>query len=517
MFGCSVVGSPVGRTGARPGFPAHRPRAGTLADGEARGHGTQARPGHRSAVLPVRGGRSRRRAPEPQPGQGARRRQGSPQDQEPLRGPPGAVLPRRPGAVRGQEPRHDHPGRGDRGLPASPSGPRSGAGRRRHGRGARRRRPGGGGVPPGVPAAAAVAAHPGGGAAAPRPGDRLPAEGRRRGRRGPGAGGVRRLRRHRGPPPLLLRRRRRAVRPLPHPGSGGAEGRADRVPGGIGRRPHRRPARGGSEPVRRRPRGLTAVPRVPPRSAPRRRGAGVSGDGLRPVPRHVAIVMDGNGRWAEARGEPRIYGHARGETALFDVIEGAIGLGIEWLTVYAFSTENWSRPDDEVAFLMQFNEDLLLRRREELDAMGVRIVFIGDRDDPRVSDRLRGHIADTEALTSDNRVLTLVFAFNYGARREIVEAARALAASAAAGGIDPETIDAAAIAGALYLAEMPDPDLIIRSSGELRLSNFLLWQAAYAEFAFPDTLWPDFTREHLAACVADYRRRGRRFGGVAGG
>jgi undecaprenyl diphosphate synthase len=243
----------------------------------------------------------------------------------------------------------------------------------------------------------------------------------------------------------------------------------------------------------------------------------VSEPALRPIPRHVAIIMDGNGRWAKARGEPRIVGHAAGEEALFDVVNGAIELGIEWLTVYAFSTENWSRPDDEVEFLMQFNEDLLLRRRDELNDMGVRVIFIGDRDDPRVSDRLRAHIGDTEALTGGNNTLTLVFAFNYGSRHEITEAARALAAEVMAGGLDPVDIDDAALSGHLYEPDMPDPDLIIRSSGELRLSNFLLWQAGYAEFAFPETLWPDFRREHLAACVEDYRRRGRRFGGVEGG
>jgi undecaprenyl diphosphate synthase len=230
----------------------------------------------------------------------------------------------------------------------------------------------------------------------------------------------------------------------------------------------------------------------------------------------VAIIMDGNGRWANARGLPRTAGHAAGEEALFDVIEGAIELGIEWLTVYAFSTENWSRPEDEVEFLMHFNEDLLLRRRDELDEMGVEVRFIGDRDDARVSERLREHIAETEMRTRGNRVLRLVFAFNYGSRREIVEGIRRLAAEAASGTLDPAAIDGSTVAGRLYAPDMPDPDLVIRSSGEQRLSNFLLWQSAYAEFSFPDTLWPDFRREHLAACVNEYRRRSRRFGGVDG-
>jgi len=237
-------------------------------------------------------------------------------------------------------------------------------------------------------------------------------------------------------------------------------------------------------------------------------------DDLRPVPRHVAIILDGNGRWATARGLPRTAGHAAGEPALFDVVHGAIELGIEWLTVYVFSTENWSRPAEEVAFLMQFNEDLLLRRRDELNELGVRVIFIGERQDPRVSDRLRGHIADTEALTASNRTLNLVFAFNYGSRREIAGATRRIAERAAAGELDPAAVDADTVAAHLYLPEMPDPDLVIRSSGEQRISNFLLWQSAYAELTFPETLWPDFDRRSLAACVEEYRRRERRFGGV---
>jgi undecaprenyl diphosphate synthase len=240
-------------------------------------------------------------------------------------------------------------------------------------------------------------------------------------------------------------------------------------------------------------------------------------DDLRPVPRHVAIILDGNGRWATRRGLPRTVGHAAGEPALFDVVHGAIELGIEWLTVYVFSTENWTRPDDEVAFLMQFNEDLLLRRRDELHDLGVRVIFVGDRDDPRVSDRLRGHIADSEALTGGNRVLNLVFAFNYGSRLEIARAARQIAERAAAGELDPAAVDTDTVAAHLYLPEMPDPDLVIRSSGEQRVSNFLLWQSAYAELAFPETLWPDFDRGSLAACVDEYRRRERRFGGTGRG
>jgi undecaprenyl diphosphate synthase len=231
-------------------------------------------------------------------------------------------------------------------------------------------------------------------------------------------------------------------------------------------------------------------------------------------PRHVAIVMDGNGRWAEARGLPRTAGHAAGEEALFDVVHGALGLGIEWLTVFTFSTENWSRPDDEVAFLMGFKENLLTRRRDELHELGVRVRFLGDRDDPRVGDRLRDNIAAAETLTADNTVMTMVFAFNHGGRAEIVEAARRLSVDVAEGRLTTAEVDEAALVARFEIPEMPDPDLVIRTSGEHRLSNFLLWQAAYSELVFTPTLWPDFRTEHLVACVEEYRGRDRRFGKV---
>ena len=229
------------------------------------------------------------------------------------------------------------------------------------------------------------------------------------------------------------------------------------------------------------------------------------------LPTHVAIIMDGNGRWANARGLHRTQGHAAGEEALFDVVNGALELGIRWLTVYAFSTENWSRDPVEVEFLMKFNEDLLLRRRDELDDLGVRVRFIGDRFDPRVTDRLRRHIEDTEELTKANTKLHLIFA---GSRLEITEAARRIASLAASGRLDPNHITPDVVARSLYLPDMPDPDLVIRSSGEQRVSNFLLWQSAYAEYLFPDTLWPDFRREHLAEAVGMYMRRERRYGGA---
>jgi undecaprenyl diphosphate synthase len=224
--------------------------------------------------------------------------------------------------------------------------------------------------------------------------------------------------------------------------------------------------------------------------------------------------MDGNGRWAAARDMPRTFGHAAGEEALFDVVHGALAAGVKWLTVYTFSTENWSRSDDEVAFLMGFKEDLLKRRRDELHELGVRVLFLGDRDDPRVSDRLREQIRAAEELTANDTAMTMVFAFNYGSRAEIAGAARAIAVEVAAGSLDPESIDEAVVAGRLGIPEMPDPDLVIRTSGEKRISNYLLWQAAYSEFIFTDTLWPDFRTEHLMECIEEYRARERRYGGA---
>jgi undecaprenyl diphosphate synthase len=230
------------------------------------------------------------------------------------------------------------------------------------------------------------------------------------------------------------------------------------------------------------------------------------------IPRHVGLILDGNGRWANARGLPRTAGHLAGEAALFDTVEGALEIGIEWVTAYTFSTENWSRSDEEVEFLMWFNEDLLLRRRDELDAQGVRMWFAGDMDDSRIPDRNRKHMAEAAETTAANTRLHLVFAFNYGSRTEIVEATRAIASRVVAGELSIEDIDERILESALYIPEMPAADLIIRSSGEHRLSNFLLWQAAYAEFYFPGILWPDFDRNALVDAVVDYQARQRRFG-----
>jgi len=227
------------------------------------------------------------------------------------------------------------------------------------------------------------------------------------------------------------------------------------------------------------------------------------------IPTHIGCVMDGNGRWAEARGLPRTEGHKRGEEALMEAVEGALALGVKWLTVYAFSTENWRRPPDEVRFLVNFNEDILIRRRDELNGKGVRFRFAGRRD-WRVPRRIIRSMDETAALTEKNRRMTLTVAFNYGGRAEIVDAVRTLVADK----VPAKKIDERAIRSHLYDPEMPDPDLVIRTSGEYRISNFLLWELAYSELVFTETLWPDFTREHLFDAVREFQGRHRRFGGT---
>ncbi len=236
-------------------------------------------------------------------------------------------------------------------------------------------------------------------------------------------------------------------------------------------------------------------------------------DGIDPtrLPRHVACVMDGNGRWAKARGLARTEGHAAGEEALLDSVEGALELGLGWLTLYAFSTENWRRPVDEVRYLMGFNEGILTRHRDDLSARGVRIRFAGRRD-WRVPRRLLRRMDETLELTRANKGLTLTIAFNYGGRAEIVDAVRALVAD----GVAADKVDERAIRRRLYDPEMPDVDLMVRTSGEYRISNFLLWELAYSELYFTETLWPDFRREHLYAAVREFQRRERRFGDIGG-
>lgn len=227
------------------------------------------------------------------------------------------------------------------------------------------------------------------------------------------------------------------------------------------------------------------------------------------IPRHVAVVMDGNGRWAQQRGLKRTEGHLRGEDALFECIEGALELGIEWITVYAFSTENWRRPKAEVKFLINFNRDTIRRRRDELHDRLVRIRFVGRRN-WRVPRSLIRDMDEAVELTERNKRLTFTIAFNYGGRAEVVDAVRSMVEE----GVSADKIDERAISKRMYDPEMPDPDLVIRTSGEARLSNFLLWQVAYSEFLFLDSLWPDFDRQTLYESVRTYQERTRRFGGL---
>ncbi len=227
------------------------------------------------------------------------------------------------------------------------------------------------------------------------------------------------------------------------------------------------------------------------------------------IPRHMACVMDGNGRWAEQRGLKRTDGHGAGEEALFDTVEGALELGLDWFTVYAFSTENWRRPPDEVRYLMGFNEGILQRHAEDLDQKGVRIRFVGRRD-WRVPKRVIRRMDWATDLTKRNRRMTFTIAFNYGGRAEIVDAVKALVAD----GVKADKVDEKAIRKRLYDPDMPDPDVVVRTSGEYRISNFLLWELAYSELIFTDLLWPDFRREHLFDAVRQYQARQRRFGGV---
>ncbi len=230
------------------------------------------------------------------------------------------------------------------------------------------------------------------------------------------------------------------------------------------------------------------------------------------IPNHVALVMDGNGRWANARGLTRIEGHRAGEASLLDVVAGAIQLGVRHLSVYAFSTENWGRSPDEVRFLMGFNREVLHRRRDQLNDWGVRIRWAGRK--PRLWGSVIKELQFAEALTERNAVLDLTMCVNYGGRVELTDAVRAIAADVAAGRLKPTGITERSIQNRLYQPDLPDVDLFVRSSGEQRTSNFMLWQSAYAEMVFLDTLWPDFTREHLWHAVELYAGRNRRFGGA---
>jgi undecaprenyl diphosphate synthase len=230
-------------------------------------------------------------------------------------------------------------------------------------------------------------------------------------------------------------------------------------------------------------------------------------------PVHVAIIMDGNGRWATARGLPRVAGHRRGADAVRRTITAAGELGVRYLTLYGFSSENWKRPAEEVDDLMGLLRHYLRGEIAELHRNGVRLRVIGDRG--RLAPDIVALIENAEAMTKDNAALNLTVALSYGSRGEIASAARAIARRAAAGEIDPREVDEAMVARELWTADIPDPDLIIRTSGEKRLSNFLLWQSAYAELVFVDTLWPDFSKEDLLAAIGEFQRRERRYGAAS--
>lgn len=222
------------------------------------------------------------------------------------------------------------------------------------------------------------------------------------------------------------------------------------------------------------------------------------------------MVMDGNGRWAKERGLPRTAGHEAGEASLMDCVYGALEVGVGWLSAYAFSTENWRRSPDEVRFLMNFNRDVIRRRRDEMNDLGVRIRWAGRR--PRLWRSVIDELEACERLTARNKKLTLTMCVNYGGRAEITDAVTAIAHEVAAGRLDPGKISDRTIARYLDEPDMPDVDLFVRSSGEQRISNFLLWQSAYAEMVFVPTLWPDFDRTHLWAACEQYGARDRRYG-----
>ena len=240
-------------------------------------------------------------------------------------------------------------------------------------------------------------------------------------------------------------------------------------------------------------------------------------DGLPQLPAppvHVAIIMDGNGRWAKSRGMPRLVGHKRGVESVRDAVKAAQSLGIRYLTLYGFSSENWRRPEAEVKDLMGLLRLYLRSEIAELHREGVRLRIIGQRS--RLSDDIRALIDNGERLTGDNHTLTLTIALSYGGRDEIAQAAKSIAEAVQAGTIDPAEVDEETVARHLFTHDMPDPDLLIRTSGEKRISNFLLWQCAYAELVFIDKHWPDFSRDDLESAIREYHGRERRFGASAG-
>jgi len=231
------------------------------------------------------------------------------------------------------------------------------------------------------------------------------------------------------------------------------------------------------------------------------------------LPRHIAVIMDGNGRWATQQGLPRIFGHRAGVESIRVAANACRWLGISYLTLYSFSTENWTRPESEVGALMSLIEEQFRLEVDDLDRQGVRILHLGRLEG--LPSSLQQTLHDIVSRTEKNTALNLVFAINYSGRAELVDAARRLTAAAIAGTLDPETLDEHTLANALYLPEMPDPDLLIRTGGEMRVSNYLLWEVAYSEFWSTHVLWPDFRTPHLLAAIDDYQHRQRKFGGVS--
>jgi undecaprenyl diphosphate synthase len=236
------------------------------------------------------------------------------------------------------------------------------------------------------------------------------------------------------------------------------------------------------------------------------KGAGKAG------PRHVAIIMDGNGRWAQKRGRPRLFGHHAGARRVREIVEACPGLGVKYLTIFAFSTENWKRTQTEVAGLMTLFRRYIMKEMQDFVRENVRVRFIGDR--PRLELRLRSVMEEAEAMTAHCTGTNLTIALNYGGRDEVARATKRLARDVAEGRLDPETVDEETLPRYLDTRVLPDPDLVIRTSGEARISNFLLWQSAYSEYEFIDTLWPDFTREIFTSVLSQYGARERRFGAV---
>ncbi|MFC8687986.1 isoprenyl transferase [Brevibacillus porteri] len=230
------------------------------------------------------------------------------------------------------------------------------------------------------------------------------------------------------------------------------------------------------------------------------------------IPEHVAIIMDGNGRWANKRSLPRVAGHRAGMKAVKEVVKAADEIGVRYMTMYAFSTENWKRPRDEVDFLMKLPQEFLSTELDELIERGVRIRMLGSKNE--LPTHTLKALLEAEEKTKDNSGLQLNFALNYGGRDELAKAFSEMAAQVKAGELQPEQLTEELISSYLYTSEIPDPDLLIRTSGEIRLSNFMLWQLAYTELWFTDVLWPDFTREHFYQAIVEYQGRARRYGAV---